>query len=91
MFRLIKWTVILALIVFLYYLFIFFKSMNESEISEIKKDAIIALDSGNADAFTGPLTNKMKDDLERRKASFFEDLRREIKKAVHSLFKDNDS
>lgn len=90
MFGLIKWLVIFLVLGALWYCASFFLSMNSNEIRQVKKDAIEAIDTGDAKALTGPLSDKLKEDLLNKKASLYQRLRQKLKGAVNGLIDGED-
>ena|GEM_PF-3615234 len=79
MFRLLKWVIIISAIIFIYYLVGFFKAMNEQDVSQVKKDAITAIESGDVHSLVDPLADRVKEDLLHKKANLFESLRQKLK------------
>lgn len=79
MFKLLKWSVLILLLITISYGVVFFISMDQTEKLAMKKDAIVALDSGDIKVLIGPLSQKIKQDLEQKKASFSAGLRQKLK------------
>lgn len=82
MLRLIKWLFFLTLVVTIVYGVSFFMSLDDASWRQTKRDAHGALDSGDAKVFTGPLSEKLKEDLQKKKTNFFAIAREKLKKLI---------
>lgn len=85
MFGLIKWLIIFLILGAFIYVANFFMVMDQDSIHQVKKDAIIAIESGDAQALTGPLSDQMKQDLKIKQESFMGLFKKKIKETLHHL------
>lgn len=82
MFSAIKWLFIALLLLSGFYLASFYMGLDRDAKNQIKKDAIEAIDAGDATVLTAPLSLKVKEDLSKKKASFFEIIRQKLRKTL---------
>lgn len=85
MFRLIKWIIIISIVVAIWYFYALFKTMEVGEKEQIKKDALEAIESGNVDIIAKPLSEKLKEDLDNKKADLYSKAKIKLKELINDL------
>jgi hypothetical protein len=88
MFFLIKWTTIFLIIGALWYGAGLLFNLRPEEISQVKQDATLAIDSGDTSVLLESISSKVKNDLGQRKATLLERIRHKLKDGVDRMFDD---
>lgn len=86
MVTLIRLFILVALIAAIYWGVTFYRSLGDDDIAQVKKDVISVIDTGEPNVKDWAITDKVKEDLGQKKASFLEELREKLKGIVHRLF-----
>lgn len=85
MFGLIKWSITFLVLGTIVYLANFFWFMDQDSIEKVKKDTVVAIESGDSQAVIGPLSDQMKEDLKNKKISAMEYFKAKVKESLHRL------
>lgn len=85
MFRLIKWTFIVAVIGSIWYGISFFRGLSPEEASFVKEQTLKAIDSKDTGELTNSLSQKIQEDVAQKKANFFERVRQKAKTLINDL------
>lgn len=79
MFKLLKWSVIILVLLTIGYIARFYLAMNEGDRQKVKLDAVTALETG---LFKGPLADGIKADFLEKKHKFIEGLKEKLRGTV---------
>lgn len=86
MFKLIKWTLILGIVLSVWVSYRLVKSFNDQEIQAVKEEAVYAIETGEVSKFTVPLTKRLKAKLLDKQNGFFNKLSERAQEFVGRLF-----